>query len=413
MKTPEPSPQRLHRHLVEGVFEILQSIFDGSYADKAIERSFHIHKKWGARDRHFVAETSYECTRWWTKIWHALGVDESSCLSKGFFSAKNTKRWDFFRAYLEMRSLPPPPWPELASAQPADWRRIQLDSSADHAMPSWLFAKGQQELGESWLPMLRALNRKAPVALRTNRLKTTRDLLKARLQSEGVESLTDERYPEALILKERTNVFRLPSFHDGLFEVQDCGSQTIAPFLDPRPGERIADGCAGAGGKSLHLAALMQNKGKIIAMDVHEWKLKELKARAARNGVDIIETRVVESTKTLKRMEGHFSGVLLDVPCSGVGALRRNPDSKWKLQPETFADLHSLQRKILEDNKRLVAPRGRLVYSTCSVFPSENEHQVQWFLETHPDFVLIKEHWERPHQQGFDGFYMALLEKRN
>jgi 16S rRNA (cytosine967-C5)-methyltransferase len=279
-------------------------------------------------------------------------------------------------------------------------------------MPAWLFAKGQEELGEMWIPLLRALNRKAPVALRVNRLKGTRESLKERLKSEGVDSLTDDRYPDALILKERTNVFRLPSFHDGLFEVQDCGSQTIAPFLGPRPGERIADGCAGAGGKSLHLAALMQNKGKIISMDVHEWKLKELKSRAARNGVDIIETKVIESTKTLKRMEGGFSRVLLDVPCSGIGALRRNPDSKWKLRPQSFSELSALQRKILEDNRRLVSPKGQLVYSTCSVFPSENEEQVQWFLKAHPDFVLIKEHWERPHQQGFDGFYMALLERR-
>jgi 16S rRNA (cytosine967-C5)-methyltransferase len=157
----------------------------------------------------------------------------------------------------------------------------------------------------------------------------------------------------------------------------------------------------------------MRNKGKIIAMDVHDWKLQELKTRARRNGVDIVETRVIDSTKAVKRLAESADRVLLDVPCSGLGVLRRNPDAKWKLNREEITRLRTLQSEILGSYSQMVKKGGQLVYATCSVLPSENEKQVQAFLAAKgAQWNLVKELHLRPDRQGYDGFYAALL-KRN
>jgi 16S rRNA (cytosine967-C5)-methyltransferase len=186
----------------------------------------------------------------------------------------------------------------------------------------------------------------------------------------------------------------------------------IAPFLKVDPGMRVIDACAGAGGKTLHLAALMKNKGRIIAMDVEGWKLEELQKRARRAGVSNLETRVIESSKTVKRLENSADRLLLDVPCSGLGVLKRNPDAKWKLSPEFISEVKELQQHILEDYGTMLKKDGLMVYSTCSVLPSENEEQVEKFLEkTSGNFELVEQKHSWP-SDGFDGFYMALLRKK-
>ena len=162
--------------------------------------------------------------------------------------------------------------------------------------------------------------------------------------------------------------------------MQDLGSQKIGPFLKIEPGQRVIDACAGAGGKSLHLACLMKNKGKIIALDIYDRKLDELRTRAKRNGVDIIETRLIENTKVIKRLEKAADRVLLDVPCSGLGVLRRNPDKKWKVNGADIDRLTELQWQILTGYSDMTKPGGYLVYATCSLLPSENERQVQRFM---------------------------------
>jgi 16S rRNA (cytosine967-C5)-methyltransferase len=203
-------------------------------------------------------------------------------------------------------------------------------------------------------------------------------------------------------------------FKKGFFEVQDAGSQMIAPLLNPQPGERVVDACAGAGGKSLHLAACMKNKGKIISMDIHEWKLNELKKRAARGGVDIIETKVIETNKTIKRLENSFDKILLDVPCSGMGVIRRNPDTKWKLSMEEIDRMILLQREILRDYSKMGKSKSTMVYATCSILNRENEDQVKWFLtetEEGKSWKLVEEVRLWPHKDGFDGFYAAKMER--
>jgi 16S rRNA (cytosine967-C5)-methyltransferase len=232
------------------------------------------------------------------------------------------------------------------------------------------------------------------------------------LRQEGVETRTvgDD---DALVLIRRQIVFQTKAFKNGLFEMQDFSSQMVASLLAPQPGMRVVDACAGGGGKTLHLAALMQNRGNLIALDTFAWKLDELRTRARRAGATNIETRPIESRKTIKRLYGSADRLLLDVPCSGLGILRRNPDAKWKLMPESIDNLRVVQQDILQSYSPILKSGGRMVYATCSILPSENQEQVATFLasEAGQNFKLLEEKRILPQENGFDGFYIALLEK--
>ena len=227
------------------------------------------------------------------------------------------------------------------------------------------------------------------------------------------EYLKDQ--PDALVLKERANVFLTDAFKQGFFEVQDANSQLVAAFLDVKPGMRVVDTCAGAGGKTLHIASLMENKGQLIAMDLYESKLKQLKLRAKRNSAFNIEYRIIDSTKVIKKLHEKADRVLIDAPCSGLGVLKRNPDAKWKLQPEFIDNIRKVQAEVLENYSIIVKPGGKLVYATCSILPSENQEQVQRFLTTEigKQFQFIEDRKILASESGFDGFYMALLERKN
>jgi 16S rRNA (cytosine967-C5)-methyltransferase len=243
-------------------------------------------------------------------------------------------------------------------------------------------------------------------------LKITRDELIKILKIEGIRSEKIEEAPEAVLIKDRTNVFKLQSFKEGFFEVQSDTSQIVSIFLDPKPGMRVVDVCAGEGSKTLHLAALMKNKGKIIAMDTQEWKLKELRRRAVKAGTENIEIRTIDSSKTYKRLKGTVDRVLLDAPCSGLGTLRRNPDIKWKLTLSDLKRLKDLQIDLLDRYSPLLRIEGRMVYSVCSILPSEGENIVKAFLERHNNkFELIKEKRYWPDTDDTDGFYMALIKR--
>ena len=219
-------------------------------------------------------------------------------------------------------------------------------------------------------------------------------------------------FENALQLRKRQNIFTTSLFKDGLFEIQDAGSQLIAPFLNVEPGQKVIDACAGAGGKTLHLAAIMQNKGKIIAMDVEEWKLDNLRKRAKRAGVSNIEARLITGEKTISQLRNSADRLLLDVPCTGTGVIKRNPDTKWKLSKVVIEKTKQLQYTILKNYSTMVKPGGFLVYATCSILPSENELQVQKFIAEQGDiFELIKDKTLLP-SESYDGFYMALIKKK-
>jgi len=229
----------------------------------------------------------------------------------------------------------------------------------------------------------------------------------------SIETESIKGHPDALKLKERANVFTTEAFKNGHFEVQDASSQLVAEFLDVKPGMRVVDTCAGAGGKTLHLASLMENKGQIIALDIYDNKLKELKRRARRNGAHNIEPRHIESTKVVKKLYDKADRVLIDAPCSGLGVLRRNPDAKWKLDADFLNRVQETQQDILQQYSRMVKVGGKLVYATCSILPSENQDQVTAFLasELGKNFVLVKQNIILAHTSGHDGFFMAQLKR--
>ena len=403
---------RLHRNLVFTTIDSLMAIFnEGEYADKVVARALKKDKRWGSHDRKFVAETIYEIVRWKRLYTEIAEVKEPF---------DRDKIWRIFAVWAVLRGYTLPDWKYFEDTPvrriKGKFDELTKTRKFKESIPDWMDELGVKELGEEiWTKELAAQNEQAKVILRVNRLKTTKEKLRAILMDLNIETEFHKDYPDALILTERANVFLTDAFKDGLFEVQDASSQLVAYFLDVKPGMRVVDTCAGAGGKTLHLASLMENKGQLIAMDLYESKLKQLKIRAKRNGAFNIEPRVIESTKTIKKLHEKADRVLIDAPCSGLGVLKRNPDSKWKLQPEFIENIKKIQAEVLENYSKIVKPGGKLVYATCSVLPSENQEQIKHFLSTEigKEFTFVQDRKVLAHESGFDGFYMALLERKN
>ena len=402
---------RLHRNLVFAVVDALKLIFnEGEYADKVIEKVLKFDKRWGARDRAFIAETTYDIVRWKRLYMEIAEVHEP-------FSRPHLFR--LFSVWCILKGIPLPDWKQLDDPPQ---RRIKgrFDELSKirkfrESIPDWLDELGEKSLGNDlWTKELAALNQQAEVILRTNTLKTGKVQLMAFLDKEDIATEELKEYPHALKLRERTNVFITEAFKDGLFEVQDASSQLVAPYLEVEPGQRVVDACAGAGGKTLHLASLMGNKGQLIALDIYESKLRKLKIRARRNGIHNFETRVIDSTKTIKKLHNSADRLLLDAPCSGLGVLKRNPDSKWKLDQAFIDRIMGVQEEILQNYSKMVKRGGQMVYATCSILPQENTRQVKKFLESEngSEFELIRENQVYSHESGFDGFYMALMKRK-
>lgn len=401
---------RLHRNLVDAVVEGLLLIFnEGHYADKVVERLLKKDKRWGGRDRAFIAETTYDIVRY-----KRLYAEISEV--KPPYDVHSLRR--MIAVWAVLRGIDLPEW--YFSQTPIRRIKGRFDELSKvrkyrESIPDWLDEVAVSELGEDlWTKEMKALNTLAPVVLRVNTLKTTRGDLQKVLAGQGFETTALKDYPDALQLAERGNIFSCEAFKEGLFEVQDASSQRVAPMLDAQSGMRVADCCAGAGGKTLHLSCLMQNKGLVMAFDVVEKKLQELKRRAKRNGAFNIETKLIEN-KWVKRYEGTFDRLLIDAPCSGLGVLRRNPDAKWKLTPSFLDEIRIMQQQILQQYSKMLKDGGKMVYATCSILPSENALQVQTFLESEAgkSFSLLKEEKIYASESGYDGFYMALLVKRS
>lgn len=397
----------IHRNLLIGIHDCLQETFfeDRKYADKVIERLLKSHRKWGSEDRKVVSEIFYNIIRWKKRLEYYMGE-----------GVKPTNVYKMILAYLLWSKTHYKKFEEFDGIKNADiltkLKKGTVPTKAiEHSIPDWLAETLEKELGKHWEREMLALNEKAPTVLRANTLKTTPRELIADLRDENVESFTVKNYPDAVQLEEKKNVFLTSAFKDGLFEVQDASSQKIGELLDVKEGMRVVDACAGAGGKTLHLAALMKNKGQIIALDIYEWKLAELKRRAKRAGAHNIETRVISDNKVIKRLHEKADRLLIDAPCSGLGVLKRNPDSKWKIDQDFIDRIKGEQQQILQDYSKILKKGGQMIYATCSILPSENNEQVRTFLNNNPDFSLIKDEKIMP-SEGYDGFYMALI-KRN
>lgn len=288
--------------------------------------------------------------------------------------------------YHKLRTIPQP-----------DAENVPLPSAV---FPAWLrtrltLAEQKAALGD------------APVILRANTLTTTRQRLIDALIDFGARPHAE--LSEAVVLTRGFGLFRVPAFEQGWFEQQDAGSQRVALALDVRPGMRVLDACAGSGGKTLHLAALMQNRGRILALDPYEHKLTALRQRAARARCTIVEPRQITSTKTVKRLAGTVDRVLIDAPCTGTGVLRRNPDILRHITEERFLSLLEQQAGILRRNALAVRPGGKVVYATCSLLAEEGADQVKAFLAGHPEFSLVEEHRRSFADHNEDGFYVGVL----
>ncbi|WP_339627568.1 methyltransferase domain-containing protein [uncultured Maribacter sp.] len=401
---------KLHRNLVFAVIDALNLIFnENEYADKVVQKVLRFDKRWGARDRGFIAETTYEMVRY--KRLYAEIAEVKAPFS----------RPDLFRMWAVWAVLKGINLPDWKQIEPTPERRIKgkFDELSQirkfrEAIPDWIDELGEKALGDKlWTEEIAKLNEPAEVILRTNTLRTTKEELRKALLDENIVAEPIRGYASALKLVERANVFVTEAFKKGMFEVQDASSQLVAEFLDVEPGQRVVDTCAGAGGKSLHLAALMENKGQLISMDIYGSKLKELKRRARRNGAHNIEVREIDSSKVYKKLYGSADRVLIDAPCTGLGVLRRNPDSKWKMQPEFLDKIVKTQQEILRNYSKIVKPGGKMVYATCSILPQENSDQVKSFLssEEGKDFKLVRDKKIYASKSGYDGFFMALLEK--
>lgn len=298
-------------------------------------------------------------------------------------------------------------------------------------LPDWLFNKLVARDGEAAaLAMAAALNEPAPLDLRVNLIKTTRDEVVVALAAAPILAELTPFSPVGLRVLKKPTLQNLPLFKDGLIEVQDEGSQLLAQIVGAKRGEMVVDFCAGAGGKTLALGAAMRNTGRLYAFDISDKRLAKLKPRLARSGLSNVHPVLIahENDAKIKRLAGKIDRVLVDAPCSGLGTLRRNPDVKWRQTQQGVAELNVKQTSILSGAARLVKAGGRLVYATCSVLDEENEAIVDAFLATHEDFTLVPMHQVlaeqrvalpmqdylkmTPQQHQTDGFFAAVLERK-
>ncbi len=289
-----------------------------------------------------------------------------------------------------------------------------MPDSVRHGFPEWLAPRFTELFGEDLPNAMAALNREAPVDLRVNTLKTNRDEMLEALAQAGLEPEPTPHSAEGIRLLRRGALFATEAFRAGWFEMQDEGSQLVAALVQAKPGDKGIDFCAGAGGKTLALAAQMENRGRILAWDTSGKRLGQMRPRLGRAGVSNVQSRVLKSERdnVVKRHRDSADWVLLDVPCTGTGTWRRSPDLRRRTTPEALAEVQEHQRAILESAARLVKSGGRLIYATCSILPEENEHQVEAFLESHAGFTRTAEDLRLyPHTHGTDGFFGAVMQK--
>jgi len=414
---------RLPPAILGNAEEVLREILRFmSPADVTLSRYFKDHPRLGGRERGAIAECVYAVLR-----------------NKSFFT-------DFTGAGATMRRLTLLGMAEAIGADSLgglteeeteflarikDIDRSLLPPKKRANLPDWLYDKFIAQYGEEeTLALAAVLNTPAPLDLRVNSLKADREKVIAELATAPIVAEPTPYSALGLRIRKKPTLQNLPLFKEGAIEVQDEGSQVLAQLLGARRGEMVVDFCAGAGGKTLAIGAIMRNTGRLYAFDVSEKRLTKLKPRLARSGLSNVHPVVIahERDAKVKRLAGKIDRVLVDAPCSGMGTLRRNPDVKWRQQLEGIAELTAKQASILDGAARLVKFGGRLVYATCSLLDEENDAIVQGFLATHPDFALVPMHQVLaeqkiplemgdflkmlPHKHDTDGFFAAVLERK-
>lgn len=413
-------PPALIGHTEEVLREILR--FTGP-ADNTLSRYFRDHPRLGSRERGVVAEAVYGLLR--NKLVYT-GFAESG-------QGPSMRRL----ALLGLADAAGTDALGGLSPEETDWlnRVMQIDRNMLPAalranLPQWLYDRFLERFGEEETQKLaQTLNTPAPLDLRVNSIKASREQVIAELAEAPILAEPTPYAPLALRVRKKPALQNLPLFKSGAIEVQDEGSQILAQVLGARRGEMVVDFCAGAGGKTLALGAIMRNTGRLYAFDISEKRLAKLKPRLARSGLSNVHPVVIahENDAKVKRLAGKIDRVLVDAPCSGLGTLRRNPDVKWRMKPESITELNTKQLSILEGAARLVKAGGRLVYATCSIMEEENESIVRHFLETNTSFHLVPMQQVlgeqkiplqmgdylklAPHLHQTDGFFAAVLER--
>jgi len=421
-------------------------------ADSLLDTFFRNHKYLGSHDRRFLAETVYGMLRHRLRLeWLLEGTHLESAVNAGhrvslFVCLMYLVVFSHEEISLLLEQLEPDPeekkiLPDILSDAKA--RNDRFDSSVDESMdrvtrfsvkysfPGWMVERWLNEFGESeTCALCEALNTQAPLSLRVNVLKIDVEGCRRALMDEKVKTTPARYSPVGLTAQRRLNVFGLGAFKSGFFEVQDEGSQLLAYLVDPKPTSKVVDACAGGGGKSLALAAIMKNRGVIHALDTNSYRIDGLRKRIKRSGVDTIRVHVVEAGVLPADLEGTADNVLVDAPCSGLGTIRRNPGTKWSVTPGTVAELSAKQLGILTHYSRCVKPNGRLVYATCTSMREENEDVVEQFLGANSGFELLEpgailrrygldslgaEKYFRlkPQLHNTDGFFAAVMKRTN
>lgn len=393
-------------------------------ADAVVSRYFHEHRQLGHADRGFVAETVFAVLRRGRSL-------EARCAGKLSDRARLLVALAVVRGWSQ-RELSPvlraseEEWLAAAKAMPES----EFSPAVRCDLPDWLYDALAAQFGaDEVVKLAQALNQPAPLDLRVNTLKTDRQTLLARFAEEGIAAVAGPLSPMAVRLRDKPALARHALFLEGAFEVQDEGSQLLGYLMEPKRGELVVDFCAGAGGKTLLLGALMKNTGRLYAYDVSDKRLAKLKPRLARSGLSNVHPARIEHERDtkIKRLAGKADRVLVDAPCSGLGTLRRNPDLKWRQSEASVAELTVKQASILAAAATMVRPGGRLVYATCSLLAAENDAIVEDFLAKHPQFtltpassVLAKHGIEvagdslrlLPHLHNTDGFFAAVLDRK-
>lgn len=395
-------------------------------ADTVVSAFFRQHRALGARERHTLAETTYEVLRR-RLLYQHLAQSGSGAMERRLAILAWQGSDSFLRG-----AIGPHEQQWLQSTRQID--RATLAPKLRHNLPDWLVAPLKATVGEAEFDALAAaLNEPAPLDLRVNLLKARREDVKQALADAGIAAEDTPHSPWGLRVQGKPALNKLDVFTRGDVEVQDEGSQLLALLTGARRGEMVVDFCAGAGGKTLALGAAMRNSGRLYAFDVSGHRLDALKPRLARSGLSNVYPSQIahERDDRVKRLAGKIDRVLVDAPCSGLGTLRRNPDLKWRQSPQAVEELRDKQAAILDSAARLLKPGGRLVYATCSLLEAENEQIAQAFGETHPDFrplpvveplqraqVAQAETLERhgflrlwPHRHATDGFFAAAWER--
>lgn len=393
-------------------------------ADAVVSRYFRDHHQLGHADRAFVAETVFAVLRRGRSI-EARCAGRLSDRARLLVALAVTRGWSQ-RELAPVLKASEEEWLAAAKALPES----ELPPAVRCDLPDWLYARLEAQFGaDEVLRLAQALNQPAPLDLRVNTLKTNRAALLAQFAAEGIAAVPGSLSPLAIRLRDKPALARHPLFLAGAFEVQDEGSQLLGYLLEPRRGEMVVDFCAGAGGKTLLLGALMKNTGRLYAYDVSDKRLARLKPRLARSGLSNVHPVRIEHERDarIKRLAGKVDRVLVDAPCSGLGTLRRNPDLKWRQGEDSVAELAVKQASILDAAARLVRPGGRVVYATCSLLTAENEAVVDAFLAGHADFTLasaaqvLARHGVVlegdtlrlvPHRHHTDGFFAAVLDRK-